>query len=62
MMIMFVAIYRAHGCWGAISKSNHVWLRWRDPIYRTMRELALSYFHEYATGKSKKPVVVFQGV
>jgi hypothetical protein len=48
-----VAIYRAHGCWGAISKTNHVWLRWRDPVYRTLRELALSYFHEYATGKSK---------
>lgn len=33
--------------WGAISKSNHVWLRWRDPIYRSVRELAMSYFHEY---------------
>ena len=43
-----VTLFRAHGCWGAISKSNHVWLRWRDPVYRTLRELAMSYFHEYS--------------
>lgn len=42
-----VALFRRHGCWGAISKSNHVWLRWRDPVYRSLRELAMSYFHEY---------------
>jgi hypothetical protein len=33
--------------WGAISKSNHLGLRWRDPIHRTARELALTYVHEY---------------
>jgi hypothetical protein len=48
-----VALYRRANSWGAISKSNHIWLRWRDPIYRTLRELALSYFHEYVTGNSK---------
>jgi len=48
-----VALFRKQGCWGAISKSNHVWLRWRDPVYRNLRELALSYFHEYVTGRSK---------
>jgi len=42
-----VALFRRNGCWGAISKSNHVWLRWRDPVYRSPRELAMSYFHEY---------------
>lgn len=42
-----IAIFRRNGCWGAISKSNHVWLRWRDPVYRNPRELAMSYFHEY---------------
>ncbi|HJQ60080.1 MAG TPA: hypothetical protein VJ890_24460, partial [Vineibacter sp.] len=35
-----VALFRRGGGWGAISKSNHVWLRWRDPIYRSLRELA----------------------
>lgn len=33
--------------WGAISKTNHPMLRWRDPVYKTVRELAMSYFHEY---------------
>jgi hypothetical protein len=42
-----VALFRRRGCWGAISKTNGVALRWRDPVYRTLRELALSYFHEY---------------
>jgi hypothetical protein len=48
-----IAVFRRNGCWGAISKSNHVWLRWRDPVYRTLRELAMSYFHEY-TNKQRK--------
>jgi len=42
-----VALYQHNGYWGAISKSNHPVLGFRDPIYRTLRELALSYFHEY---------------
>ena len=42
-----VALFRRHGAWGAISKSNGAHLRYRDPIYRSLRELALSYFHEY---------------
>lgn len=48
-----VVPFKEGGCWGAISKSNHIWLRWRDPIYRTLRELALSYFHEYVNGAHK---------
>lgn len=42
-----VALYTRNGYWGAISKTNHTSLRFRDPIYKTIRELALSYFHEY---------------
>ena len=48
-----VALFREGPHWGAISKSNTVWLRWRDPIYRTLRELAMSYFHEYVKGPRK---------
>ena len=33
--------------WGAISKTNHAVLRYREPVYRDVRELAMSYFHEY---------------
>jgi hypothetical protein len=49
-----IAVFRRGGCWGAISKSNHVWLRWRDPIYRSPRELVMSYFHEYANNDGTK--------
>lgn len=42
-----VALYKENGYWGAISKTNHAVLGFRDPIYKTIRELALSYFHEY---------------
>ena len=42
-----VAIFREHGLWGGIAKSNFAGLRYRPPIYRTLRELALSYFAEY---------------
>jgi hypothetical protein len=48
-----ITLFKRGGCWGAISKSNHVWLRWRDPVYRTPRELAMSYFHEY-TNEGRK--------
>jgi hypothetical protein len=41
------ALFKQAGCWGAISKSNSIWLRWRDPVYRSVRELAMSCFHEY---------------
>lgn len=42
-----VALFKQNGYWGAISKTNHAVLRFRDPIYKTVRELALSYYHEY---------------
>jgi hypothetical protein len=42
-----VCLFRQNGFWGAISKTNHPVLRWRDPIYKTVRELAVSYFNEY---------------
>lgn len=48
-----ITLFRHKGFWGAISKSNHVWLRWRDPVYRTLRELAMSYFHEYTADPRK---------
>lgn len=42
-----VALFRSKGYWGALSKTNHAVLRYREPVYRTIRELALSYYHEY---------------
>lgn len=42
-----VAVFKKFDCFGAISKTNHAVLRYREPIYKTIRELVLSYFHEY---------------
>lgn len=52
-----VALYKKNGYWGSISKTNHATLRFRDPIYKTLRELALSYFHEYTSDKTGKKVL-----
>lgn len=48
-----LALFKRGRFWGAISKSNSIWLRWRDPVYRSPRELAMSYFHEYILGPKK---------
>src|SRR5688572_5089379 len=42
-----LALYRVRGHWGAIGKSNFSGLRYREPVYRTLRELAMSYFDHY---------------
>ena len=49
-----VALFRRHGRWGAISKTNGIGLRWRDPVYRSLRELAMSYLHEYYNKRDHK--------
>jgi len=49
-----VTLFRRHGCWGAMSKTNGPFLRWRDPVYRSLRELVLSYFHEYNNRRHQK--------
>ncbi|MGA7986362.1 MAG: hypothetical protein WCA01_14370 [Burkholderiales bacterium] len=49
-----VALFRRKGLWGAISKTNGAYLRWRDPVYRSLRELAMSYLHEYSNRREYK--------
>jgi hypothetical protein len=49
-----VALFRRGRAWGAISKSNGAWLRYREPVYRTLRELAMSFFHEYFDRAGRK--------
>lgn len=49
-----VAVFKKFKCFGAISKTNHAVLRYREPIYKTIRELALSYFHEYFLKNGQK--------
>lgn len=54
-----VALFRRNGYWGALSKTNHAVLRYREPIYKTLRELALSYFHEYFLNDGRKTLRSF---
>jgi hypothetical protein len=49
-----LALYRFDGHWGAVSKSNFVGLRFRDPIYRTLRELVMSYFEQFYNVEHEK--------
>jgi hypothetical protein len=56
-----VALFRRNGCWGAISKTNPAVLRWRDPVYRSLRELAMSYLHEYANRRNQKTLRSYAG-
>lgn len=42
-----IAIFKVNGFWGAIAKSNFTTLRYREPVYRNLRELAMSYFDFY---------------
>jgi hypothetical protein len=42
-----LAVFKVDGCWGAIAKSNFAGCRYREPVYRTLRELAMSYFNIY---------------
>jgi hypothetical protein len=42
-----LAVFQVDGCWGAVAKSNYVGCRYREPIHRTIRELAVSYFEGY---------------
>jgi hypothetical protein len=42
-----IAVFKENGHWGAVAKSNFTTLRYREPVYRTLRELVMSYFDFY---------------
>jgi hypothetical protein len=42
-----IAVFRKNGCWGALAKSNFTGLRFREPVYKTIRELVMSYFESF---------------
>ena len=54
-----IAVFNQRGLWGAISKTNHAILRWRDPIYANVRELVMSYAHEYCLPSGQKSLLAF---
>jgi hypothetical protein len=49
-----LAVFKEHGRWGAIAKSNYAGLRFREPVYRTIRELVMSYYEHYYNPAGEK--------
>lgn len=49
-----VAVFRVRGHWGAIAKSNFSGLRYREPVYRSVRELVMSYFDGYVNLRGER--------
>lgn len=54
-----IAVFKKDKKWGAISKTNHGVLRYREPAYNSLRELVMSYFHEYTDKKGNKTLRSF---
>jgi hypothetical protein len=56
-----LALFKDDGCWGAVAKSNFVGLRFREPVYRTIRELVMSYFEQYYNLEREKTLRGYTG-
>lgn len=54
-----VAVYKQRGHWGALAKSNYTGCRYREPVYRTLRELAMSYFEVYFNLRRERSLRTF---
>ena len=42
-----ITLFKQHNCWGAVAQSNFTGLRFRDPVFRSLRELVMSYFADH---------------
>ena len=49
-----LALYRMRGRWGSIARSNYSGLRFREPVFRTVRDLVLSYVEDYFNLRREK--------
>jgi hypothetical protein len=56
-----LALFKVDGHWGAVAKSNFVGLRFREPVYRSLRELAMSYFEQYYSIEREKTLRGYTG-
>jgi hypothetical protein len=54
-----LAVYRVGGHWGAVAKSDYSGLRSREPVYRNLRELAMSYFEHFFNPAGEKTLRTF---
>ena len=56
-----LAIFKVRGHWGAIAKSNFTGCRYREPVYRNLRELAMSYFNIYFNLRFERTLRTYSG-
>ena len=56
-----LSIFRQRGRWGAVAKSNYAGLRYREPVYRSLRELAMSYFDSYYNYRGERTLRAHSG-
>jgi hypothetical protein len=54
-----LALYRVNGHWGVLAKSNFAGLRYREPVYRSLRELAMSFFNMYCNLRRERTLRSF---
>ena len=55
-----VAVYKDYHCWGAVGQSNFSGLRFREPVYRTLRELVMSYFEVFFNLEGEKTLLGYR--
>lgn len=56
-----LALFKRSGCWGSVAQSNFTGLRYREPVYRSLRELVMSYFEDYFNSGGEKTLTGYRG-
>jgi hypothetical protein len=56
-----LVLYKQHDHWGSVAQSNFTGLRYREPIYRSLRELVMSYFEDFFNSIGEKTLVAYRG-
>jgi len=54
-----LAVFRVKRHWGAVAKSNYTGCRYREPVYRSLRELTMSYFNIYFNMRGERTLRTF---
>jgi hypothetical protein len=56
-----LALFKLHGGWGAVAQSNFSGLRSREPVYRSLRELVMSYFEDHFNSAGEMTLRGYRG-
>ncbi len=56
-----LALFKSQDCWGAVAQSNFSGLRYREPVYRNLRELVMSYFEDFFNSVGEKTLRGYRG-